>query len=151
LTFTLSRFTVLFLFSYWPRQSWEYFVRSSASGNIDAKVNAAWIYYVGKKWTRKPKLGFTQLKEAYERGHSKAQFYIGSLKIRGFTFSSGTVKEDRKGGIEDIKMSAAQNDPDALEYLIKNGIDTEKYKQQLIMYNRKIEKESALHYLYDEC
>jgi TPR repeat protein len=129
----------------------EYFVRSSTLGNIDAKVNAAWIYYVGKKWTRKPKLGFIQLNEAYQKGHAKAQFYMGILKIRGFTFSFETVRQDQAGGIADIKRSAAQNDPDALEYLIKNGIDTEKYRQQLIKHNRQADKESTLHYLSDEC
>ncbi len=38
-----------------------YFLKAADKGNVEAKVNAAWIYYVGQKWTRKPALGYKML------------------------------------------------------------------------------------------
>jgi len=132
----------------------QYFVKASALDNINAKVNAAWIYYVGQKWTRKPKKGFVELNEAYQLGNAKAQFYMGILKIRGFTFSYETVNQDVAGGIADIKKSAAQNDPEALAYLIKNYPnmpEIKAYQQQLKRYYKNEAKNRALQFLYDEC
>jgi len=132
----------------------EYFRRASSLGNIDAKVNAAWIYYVGKRWTRKPKQGFIQLNEAYQKGHAKAQFYMGMLKIRGFAFSYETVKKDIAGGIFDIKRAAAKNDPEALQYLIRNhpGLpEIEAYQKALRLHYKDEEQSRALNFLYDEC
>lgn len=131
-----------------------YFVKASELGNVDAQVNAAWIYYVGTKWTRKPGLGLQELEAALEQNNAKAKFYMGILLIRGNTFSSGTVQQNVAKGFEYIRASAAQNDPEAMQYLINNGAQGEElqgYENQLNKYHRDENKKRALHFLRDGC
>jgi len=132
----------------------QYFLKAAELGNIDAKVNAAWLYYTGLRWTRDPKKGVDILKKALKHNHSKAQFYMGVLCMKGMAFSGDTVQKDTAKGLEYIKASAMQNDPEALEYLIenyRNYPEIESYKKQLRSYDRDNEQAKTLHFLSDEC
>lgn len=129
----------------------QYFLKAADQGNIDAKVNAAWFYYTGLRWTRDPKKGFAILERALKYNHPKAQLYMGVLSLKGLSFSGDTVQQDVAKGWKYIKASAAQGDPEAMEYLIKNGVDAQKYKQELAHYYREQEKAKALHFLHDGC
>ncbi len=130
------------------------FTRAAALGNVDAKVNAAWIYYVGSRWTRKPELGLQELNSALAQNNAKAKLYMGILYLRGYDFSSGTVAKNVNKGWELIRASAAQDDPQAMEYLIKNGVrgkELQEYQDQLDTHYRNEDKARDLHFLYDGC
>jgi TPR repeat protein len=132
----------------------KYFLKAAEQGNIDAKVNAAWLYYTGQRWTRDPKKGIDILNKALKYNHPKAQFYMGLLCMKGMAFSGDTVQKDTAKGLLYIKASAMQNDPEALEYLIenyRNDPKNESYKKQLRSYDRDKEQGKALHFLSDEC
>jgi len=132
----------------------EYFVKASALGNIDAKVNAAWIYYVGVQWSRKPKKGLAELKEAVRLNNAKAKYYMGLLYSRAQTIGPDTINRDPIKGLEYIKAAASQNNPEAMQYMIDNGASAQelnKYKNKLIKYNSDQEKARALHFLHDGC
>ena len=132
----------------------EYFERAAAKGNVDAKVNAAWIYYTGTRWTRKPKLGLEMLTRATVKGDAKAQYYMGLLYTRAQTIGPDSIKRDPVKGLEYIRASAAQDDPEAMQYLIKNsaaGEELNRYKQQLKRYYKEKEKLSALNFLHEGC
>lgn len=131
-----------------------YFQKAASLGNVDAKVNAAWIYYTGVRWTKKPKLGYEMLQSAIKQGSPKAEFYLGILYTRGATFSYDTVARNSAKGLELIRSSASQNDPEAMQYLIDNGLSQEEshtYEKQLKSYHRQLDKQSNLHFLYDGC
>jgi len=131
-----------------------YFVKASALGNVDAKVNAAWIYYVGKRWTRKPDLGLQELTAALKQNSTKAKLYMGILMIRGSAFSSGTVQQNIPRGFEYIREAAAQNDVEAIQYMINNGAKgeaLERYQKQLNKYYKDENRKKALHFLVDGC
>lgn len=129
----------------------QYFLKAADRGNVDAKVNAAWFYYTGLRWTRDPKKGFTMLERALKHNHPKAQLYMGILSLKGLSFSGDTVKQDVAKGWKYIKASAGQGDSEAMEYLIKNGVEVQKYQEQLRRYYREQEKAKALHFLHDGC
>jgi uncharacterized protein len=132
----------------------QYFLKAAQKENIDAKVNAAWLYYTGLRWTRNPQKGIEILNKALDHKHPKAQFYMGVLCMKGMAFSGDTVQKDRAKGLEYIKASAMQNDPEATEYLIKyyrSGPEAEAYRQQLRRFDNDEEKSKVLHFLYDEC
>ena len=132
----------------------QHFLKAAEQGNIDAKVNAAWLYYTGLRWTRDPKKGIDILNKALQHKHPKAQFYMGVLCMKGLVFSGDTVQKDTAKGLEYIKASAMRNDPEALEYLIeyyRNGPESESYRQRLRRYESGEEKAKALHFLRDEC
>ena len=131
-----------------------YFLKASEKGDVDAKVNAAWIYYVGKKWTRKPALGYEMLQSALKQNSAKAKFYMGILNIRGFAFSYETVPTNVSKGYEYIREAAAQDDVEAMQYLINNGAkgeELEKYKMQLNKHYKDENSKRALHFLVDGC
>lgn len=131
-----------------------YFKKAASFGNVRAKVNAAWIYYTGVRWTKKPKLGYEILQSAMEDGSVKAKFYMGVLYARGSTFSYARVPYNPAKGLELIKSAAAQNDPEAMQYLINNGLSEEElssYQKQLKAYHRQIDKQASLGFLYDGC
>jgi len=132
----------------------QYFLKAAEQGDIDAKVNAAWLYYTGLRWTRDPKKGIEILNKALKHKHPKAQFYMGVLCMKGMAFSGDTVQKNTTKGLEYIKASAMRNDPEALEYLIgyyRNGSEAELYRQQLRRYESAGQKSKALHFLKDEC
>jgi len=132
----------------------EYFNKAAAQGNVDAKVNAAWIYYTGVKWTRKPQQGFEMLSRAVARGNAKAKYYMGLLYIRAQTVGPDSIRRDPVKGLGYIKAAAAQNSPDAIQYLIKNtaaGDERNRYQAQLKKYYKEKEKESALNFLHEGC
>ncbi len=131
-----------------------YFLKAADKGNVDAKVNAAWIYYVGQKWTRKPALGYKMLLSAEKDKSAKAKFYMGILHIRGWEFSHQTVKTDVNVGYEFIKTAAKEGDVQAMQYMINNGASKEErevYNKQLQNHYKAEEKKRALHFLYDGC
>lgn len=132
----------------------QYFLKAAEKGNIDAKVNAAWLYYTGLRWTRDPRKGIDILNKALKHSHAKAQFYMGVLCMEGMAFSGDTVQKDTAKGLNYIKASARQNDAEALQYLIeyyRNGSEAEGYKEALRKYESQEEKAKALHFLSDEC
>ena len=132
----------------------QYFLKAAKQGDIDAKVNAAWLYYTGLRWTRDPKKGIDILNKALKHNHPKAQFYMGILCMKGLSFSGDTVKKDIAKGLEYIKASAMQKDPEALEYLIdyyRRGPEAESYRKELRKYQSDEEKAKSLHFLSDEC
>jgi TPR repeat protein len=132
----------------------QYFLKASDQGNIDAKVNAAWLYYTGVRWTREPFLGKKMIEEALAQKNAKAQFYMGYLMLRGSGFSGGSVHKNVTKGREYIKSSAAQGEPKALRLLIKSTKDTQKkkeYQTQLKMHEKEEEKARAIHFLVDSC
>jgi TPR repeat protein len=131
-----------------------YFLKASALGDVDAQVNAAWIYYVGQKWTRKPGLGFQELTAALKQNNEKAKLYMGILMIKGSTFSFGTVQQNVNQGFEYIREAAAQNDVEAIQYMIDNGArgeELQRYQEQLSKYYRDENRKKALHFLVDGC
>ena len=131
-----------------------YFLKASQAGNVEAKVNAAWIYYVGKKWTRKPRLGYEMLQSALKQNSAKAKLYMGILYIKGVPFSYETVQKDVSKGYLYIKEAAAQNEVEAIKYLINNGAkgdELQNYQKQLNKYNRDENRKKALHFLLDDC
>ena len=132
----------------------QYFLKASAKGNVEAKVNAAWLYYTGLRWTRDPARGKRMLEEALAVNNAKAQFYMGVLLLKGMGFSGGTVARNVKKGWEYIKKAAEQNDTDALAFLIKNTKNTKEkraYQEQLKSYEKEQAKHRAIHFLYDGC
>ena len=131
-----------------------YFQKAAALGNVDAKVNAAWIYYVGQRWTRKPAFGLQELNAALKENSAKAKFYMGILLIKGNAFSSGTVQQNIPRGFEYIKEAAAQDDVQAMEYMINSGAQGEvlhQYQKQLNKHYRDENRKKALHFLVDGC
>jgi len=131
-----------------------YFQKASSLGNIDAKVNAAWIYYTGTKWTKKPKLGYEMLQSALVQGSAKAEFYMGILYTRGLTFSYDTVGYNPSKGMTLIRASASKNDPQAMQYLINNGASEKEantYEKKLKRYYKALDKQRELGFLHDGC
>jgi len=132
----------------------EYFVKASALGNVDAKVNAAWIYYVGVKWSRKPKKGLAELTEAVKLNNAKAKYYMGRLYTRAQTIGPDKIQRNPQKGLAYIKEAADQNDADAMQYMIQKGTSIQEqnlYQKHLNKYYRDREKERALHFLHDGC
>jgi len=131
-----------------------YFNKAASLGNVDAKVNAAWIYYTGTKWTKKPKLGYEMLHKAMMAGDAKAKYYMGVLHMRGKVFSHDTVSKDTVKGLELIREAANENEPEAMQYLINNNLsanELKQYQEQLNSYHRSLEKQQNLRFLYDGC
>ena len=131
-----------------------YFQKAASFGSIDAKVNAAWIYYTGTKWTKKPKLGYEMLQKAVRAGDAKARFYMGVLFMKGASFSYDTVAKNPVKGLELIKTAAEQNDPDAMQYLINNNLsaqELEMYQKKLKAYHTEVNRQGNLRFLYDGC
>ena len=132
----------------------QYFVKASAKGDIDAKVNAAWLYYTGVRWTRDPQQGKKMIEEALVKKNAKAQFYMGYLMLKGMGFSGGSVQKNVKQGWVYIKASAAQGEPKALNLLIRNTSNVQKkreYEAQLKMHEKDEENSRAIHFLVDAC
>jgi|GEM_PF-7094269 len=132
----------------------KYFEEAASLGNVDAKVNAAWIYYTGVKWTRNPEKGHQILTKAVNRGNAKAKYYMGLLYSRVQTIGPDNIQQDRVKGLAYIKAAAAQNDEEAIKYMIQNGASADElqsYKKQLKKHEIEEEKARALHFLYDAC
>jgi len=132
----------------------KYFQKAADLGNVDAKVNAAWIYYTGVRWTRKPELGFQMLTRAVNRGNARAKFYMGVLYTRPQTVGPDSVTRNVPKGLDLIKEAARQNDKKAMQYMIKNGAsqsELQSYQKQLRKYHKQETQARALHFLYEGC
>ena len=132
----------------------KYFQKAANLGNVEAKVNAAWIYYTGSRWTRKPELGLQMLTKAVKRGDARATYYMGILYTRAQTIGPDSVKRDVQKGLAYIKEAAQKHNPEAMQYMIKNGAsssEVEAYTKQLRNYHKREDKARALHFLHEGC
>jgi len=74
--------------------------------------------------------------------------------MKGLGFSGHAVKKDVKQGRAYIEASAAQKNPKALKYMIKNTRDRNKvqeYKNYLDEYYETEENSKSLKFLHDGC
>jgi len=88
-------------------------LRAAELGSLRAQRDLGCYYAIGEAgFPLDPVLGRLWYSRAAERGHADAQYNYGRMMIHGEGGPSDPI-----GGLEWIRLSAAQNDPAALHFL----------------------------------